>query len=61
VQKLDAYLQLNPMMEMDAINFATLYLKGNAHEWWYHGMTTMGHAHITPYADFTQRLVDKFD
>jgi hypothetical protein len=53
VQKLDAYLQLNPMMEMDAIKFATLYLEGKAHEWWYHGMTTLGHAHITSYADFT--------
>jgi hypothetical protein len=26
VQKFDAYLQLNPMLEMDAIKFATLYL-----------------------------------
>jgi hypothetical protein len=48
VQKLDAYLQLNPMMEMDAIKFSTLYLEGKAHEWWYH-------------ADFTQRLMDRFD
>jgi hypothetical protein len=44
VRKLDSYLQLNPMMEMDAIKFATLYLEGKAHEWWYHGMTTLGHA-----------------
>jgi hypothetical protein len=61
VQKLDAYLQLNPMMELDAIKFATLYLEGKAHEWWYHGMTTLGHAHITSYRDFTQRLMDRFD
>jgi hypothetical protein len=52
VQKLDAYLQLNPMMELDAIKFATLYLEGKAHEWWYHGMTTLGHAHITSYTEF---------
>jgi len=61
VQKLDAYLQLNPMMELDAIKFATLYLEGKAHEWWYHGMTTLGHAHITSYTEFTQRLMDRFD
>jgi hypothetical protein len=61
VQKLDAYLQLNPMMELDAIKFSTLYLEGKAHEWWYHGMTTLGHAHITSYAYFTQRLMDRFD
>jgi hypothetical protein len=49
------------MMELDAIKFATLYLEGKAHEWWYHGMTTLGHAHITSYRDFTQRLMDIFD
>jgi hypothetical protein len=37
VQKLDAYLQLNPMVELDAIKFATLYLEGKAHEWWFMG------------------------
>jgi hypothetical protein len=43
VQKLDTYLQLNPMREMDAIKFATIYLEGKAHDWWYHGLTTLGH------------------
>jgi hypothetical protein len=61
VQKLDAYRQLKPMMEMDSIKFSTIYLEGKAHEWWYHGMTTLGHAHITSYVDFSQRLIDKFD
>jgi hypothetical protein len=53
VQKLDAYLQLNPMMELDAMKVSTMYLEVKAHEWWYHGMTTLGHAHITSYRDFT--------
>jgi hypothetical protein len=43
VQKLDAYLQLNPMRELDAIKFSTIYLEGKAHDWWYHGMNTLGH------------------
>jgi hypothetical protein len=43
VQKLDTYLQLNPMREIDAIKFATMYLEGKAHDWWYHGLTTQGH------------------
>jgi hypothetical protein len=60
VQKLYAYLQLNPMMEMDAIKFSTLYLGGKSHEWWYHGMTTLRHAHINSYANFTQRIIDRF-
>lgn len=28
------------MFEEQAIKFATLYLEGIAHEWWYHGMIT---------------------
>jgi hypothetical protein len=37
------------------------HLKGEAHEWWYHGLVTLGHASITSYVDFTQRLMDRFD
>lgn len=61
VQKLDAYLQLNSMMELDAIKFATIYLEVKDHEWWYHGITTLGNAQITSYRDLTQRLMDRFD
>ena len=61
VQKLDTYLQLNPMMEAEAIEFVTLHLDGEAHEWWYHGLVTLGHASITSYTEFTQRLMDRFD
>jgi hypothetical protein len=32
VQKLDTYLQLNPMREMEAIKFSTMYLDGKAHD-----------------------------
>jgi hypothetical protein len=58
VQKLDAYLQLNPMKELDA---TTIYLEEKAHDWWYHGMNTLGHNYITSYPEFTQRLIDRFD
>jgi hypothetical protein len=61
VQKLDTYLQLNPMREMEAIKFATMYLDGKAHECWYHGLTTLGHNQIVSYTEFTQRLIDRFD
>jgi hypothetical protein len=61
VQKLDTYLQLNPMREIDAIKFATMYFDGKAHDWWYHGLTTLGHNQITSYTEFTQRLIDRFD
>jgi hypothetical protein len=49
------------MRELDAIKFATIYLEGKAHDWWYHGMNTLGHNQITSYPDFTQRLIDRFD
>jgi hypothetical protein len=58
---LDTYLQLNPMTEAKAIKFATLHLDGEAHEWWYHGLVTLGHASITSYVEFTHRLMDRFD
>lgn len=29
--------------------------------WWYHGLITLGHASITYYLDFTQRLIERFD
>jgi hypothetical protein len=61
VQKLDTYFQLNTMLEEEAIKFATLHLDGEAHEWWYHGLVTLGHANITSYLDFTQKLMERFD
>ena len=61
VQKLDTYFQLNPMTETDAIKLATLHLDREAHEWWYHGLVTLGHNTITSYSDFTQRLMEHFD
>ena len=61
VQKLDTYFQLNQMIEADAIKLATLRLDGETHEWWYHGLVTLGHANITSYLEFTQRLIERFD
>jgi hypothetical protein len=61
VQKLDTYFQLNPMTESKAIKYTTLHLDGEAHEWWHHGLVTLGHESITSYLDFTQRLMDRFD
>jgi hypothetical protein len=49
------------MTETEAISFATLQLEGEAHEWWHHGLVTLGHNHITSYREFTERIMDKFD
>jgi hypothetical protein len=61
VQKLDTYYKLNQMTETEPISFVTLHLEGEAHEWWYHGLVTLGHSCITSYRDFTERLMDRFD
>ena len=60
VQKSDTYFQLNTMTEAGAIKFVTLHLDKEAHEWWYHGLVTLGHARITFYLDFTQMLMERF-
>jgi hypothetical protein len=49
------------MTKTEVISFTTLHLEGEAHEWWYHGLMTLGHSRITSYRDFTDRLIDRFD
>jgi hypothetical protein len=61
VQKLEMYYKLIQMTETEAINFATLHLEREAHEWWHHGLVTLEHSHITSYREFTERLMDRFD
>jgi len=53
VHKLDTYLLFNLMTKVEEINFSTLHLDGEVHEWWYHGILTLGHSNITSYEDFT--------
>ena len=61
VEKLDTYFQLNRMTKMEAVKMATLHMEGEAHDWWFHGSSTLGHASVTSYEDFTQRVVECFD
>eukprot|EP00253_Pinus_taeda_P001460 PITA_01460 len=49
------------MSEAEAIKVATLHLDGEAQDWWFHGMVTLGHSTVTTYADFTRRLMERFD
>ena len=41
IDKLDTFLALRPMTEIEAIKYATLHLEGAAHDWWSHGMVTL--------------------
>ena len=49
------------MLEMEAIKVATLHLDGEAQDWWFHGMVTLGHCKMMAYAEFTSRLMERFD
>jgi hypothetical protein len=60
-RSLDMYYKHNQMIETEAISFVTLHLEGEAHEWWYHGLVTLGHSRITSYREFTNRLMERFD
>ena len=61
VEKLDIYVQLNHVSNMEAIKIAALHLEGEANDWWFYGLSTLGHANVTSYAEFTRRLVEIFD
>lgn len=51
VEKLDTYFQLSQMIEVEGIKMTTLHLKGETHDWWFHGLTMLGHAN-----DFLRQL-----
>ena len=61
VENLDIYFQLNQMAELEAIKVAALHLEGEAQDWWFHEMVTLGHSRVTTYTEFTRRLVERFD
>ena len=46
---------------MEAINIAALHFEGEAHNWWFHGLSTLGHNNVTTYVEFTRILVERFD
>ena len=58
---MDIYFQLNKVLEMEAIKIAALHFEGEAHNWWFHGLSTLGHANVTAYSEFNRRMVERFD
>ena len=61
VEKIDIYFHLNKVPEMGAINIVALHFEGEAHDWWFHGLSTWGHSNVTTYSEFNRRLVERFD
>ena len=52
---------MNKVPKIEAIKIVALHLEGEAHDWWFHGLSTLGHANVTTYSEFTRRLVEIFD
>ena len=61
IHKLDTFLALRPVLEIDAIRYATLHLEGSAHDWWSNGMVILQNNQATSYQDFMDRMVENFD
>ena len=61
VENFDIYFQLNKVPEVEAIKIVVLHFEGEAHKWWFHGLSTLGHNNVSTYAEFTRRLVERFD
>ena len=59
VEKLDIYFQLNKVPEAEAIKIAVLHFEGEAQNWWFHGLSTLGHNNVSTYAEFTRILVER--
>ena len=61
LQKLCVYFQLNPMVEEDPLKIAIFHLEGEASDWWFHGLRTLGHDHILSYEGFSNALMEIFE
>ena len=61
VENLDIYFQLNKVPEIEAIKITALHFEGEGHNWWFHWLSTLGHANVTTYSEFTRILVEMFD
>ena len=61
LRKLSVYFQLNHMVEEDALKMAILHLEGEASDWWFRGIRTLGHDHIFSYEGFSNALMEIFE
>ena len=56
--KLDAFFLLHPVVEREVVEIAVLHLEGEENIWWFNHLS---HTRVTAYANFTQRLIKKFN
>ena len=61
LQKLSVYFQLNPMVEEDALKMVSLHLEGEASDWGFHGIRTLGNDYILSYEGLSNALMERFE
>ena len=49
------------MVEEDALKMAILHLEGEASDWWFRGIRTLGLDHILSYEGFSNALMEIFE
>ena len=49
------------MAEEDAFKKAILHPEGEASDWWFHGIRTMGDYHILSYEGLSNTLMERFE
>ena len=49
------------MVEEDALKMTILHLEGEASDWWFHGLRTLGHDHILSFEGFSNALMERFE
>lgn len=61
LEKLQTYLNINPMDEEKGLQNMTMCLDGVAYEWWHHGLITLGHNEVTTFQEFIQKMLKRFE
>ena len=56
--ELDEFFLLHPIAKRDVVEIAAFHLEDEANIWWFFHLS---HARVITYADFNQRLINKFD
>ena len=49
------------MVEEDALKMTIFHLEGEASDWWFHGLRTLGRDHILYYEGFSNALMERFE
>ena len=61
MKDLNTHLQQHQVSEHEATRVVALNLEGKAYAWWFYETSSLNHVNISTYANFTRRLVTRFD